>query len=104
MKKALTKNTEKLFYFFSGEKIIGPNPDLSGDCTNLRGNCTGLRGDCSYLSGDCTNLRGDCTDLSGDCSYLRGDCTDLSGDLDKCEITSEERQKGVNVEDLVAKE
>ena len=83
MKKALTKNTEKLFYFFSGEKIIGPNPDLSGDCTNLRG---------------------DCTDLSGDCSYLRGDCTDLSGDLDKCEITSEERQKGVNVEDLVAKE
>jgi hypothetical protein len=39
-------------------------------------------------------LRGDCTGLSGDCSGLRGD-------LDDCEITEEDREKGINIKDLV---
>ena len=39
--------------------------------------------------------------LSGNCTGLWGDCTGLSGDLDECEITDEERNKGIRLEELV---
>ena len=39
--------------------------------------------------------------LSGNCSGLSGDCTGLSGNLTDCEITNEDRNKGINIEDLV---
>ena len=64
----------------------------------MRAKLVELRG----LRGDCTGLRGDCSGLRGDCSGLRGDCTGLIGDLDACEITAEERRRGVDVRDLVA--
>jgi len=40
--------------------------------------------------------------LSGDVSGLRGDVSGLSGDIDDCELTDEDRQKGVDVKDLIA--
>ena len=42
------------------------------------------------------NLRGDVSWLTGDVSWL------LRGDVDKCEITSEDREKGVSISDLVS--
>ncbi|MFW6246881.1 MAG: hypothetical protein ACOC22_01755, partial [bacterium] len=60
----------------------------------LYGDCTGLRSDCLYLSGDCTGLYGNCTGL-------RGNCSDLRGDIDSCEISEEERKKGIDIKDLI---
>jgi len=74
---------------------------LWGECSNLIGDCSGLRGDCSGLRGDCSGLTGDCSELRGNCSNIFGDCSDLSGNIDCCEITDEERKKGVKIEDLV---
>ncbi len=62
MKKNLTK-TVPLYHIVGGKRINGPNP-------NMRGDCSGLRGYCSDLYGDCSGLRGDCSDLYGDCSGL----------------------------------
>ena len=39
--------------------------------------------------------------MSGDCSGLNGNCSGLRGDLTDCEITNEDRYKGINIEDLV---
>ena len=78
MKKML-RESKGLYYIKGGEIRIGAHNKLSGYCTELIGNCSGL---------------------SGNCSGLYGDCTGLSGDLDQCEITQEDRIKGININDL----
>jgi len=93
MKKALEKTTE-LFHYKDGKKVLGKHEDLRGNCSGLRGNCSGLSGDCSYLWGYCSDLRGNCSDLRGDCSGLRGN-------LDECDITEEDRKRGVNIQSLI---
>lgn len=90
MKKLLTKKTYVLYHYVDKTIVEGANPNMSG-------NCTELTGDCSWLIGNCSGLSGDCTELSGDCSGL-------SGDLDECEITDEDRVKGVDISDLVRKD
>jgi hypothetical protein len=40
--------------------------------------------------------------LTGDCTGLTGDCTGLEGDLDAAQLTPEDRQKGVEIEELIA--
>ena len=75
MKRKLIKTKNNLFYLKDGKEIEGRNNSMDGDCT-------GLRGDCSGLCGDCSGLR---------------------GDIDVCEITEEERKKGINIRDLVEK-
>ncbi len=47
-----------------------------------------------HLHGDCHGLRGDCSELSGNCSGLRGN-------LDECEISNEDRAKGIDIATLV---
>jgi hypothetical protein len=61
----------------------------------------GLTGDRSGLTDDYSGLRGDCSGLRGDCTGLYGDCTGLRGDLDKCEITAEDRKKGIDIQELI---
>ena len=56
---------------------------------NLTGDVSGLTGNVRWL------LRGDVSGLTGNVSGLRGD-------VDKCEITSEDREKGVSISDLVS--
>ncbi|MHA1353563.1 MAG: hypothetical protein ACTSR1_00125 [Candidatus Heimdallarchaeota archaeon] len=53
------------------------------------------------LFGDKSELIGDCSGLVGDCSELYGDCSGLEGDFDECEITDEDRNKGINIRDLI---
>ncbi len=53
------------------------------------------------LRGDCTRLIGNCSGLRGDVSGLRGGVSELRGDLDECEILEEDRQRGVNIHDLI---
>ena len=108
MKKALSRVTTKLYHYKGDIKVDGTNSDMSCNCTRLNGNCTGLSGDCSGLNGNCSGLygncsglSGNCSGLSGDCSGLRGDCTGLRGDLDECDITDEDRKKGIDIAELV---
>lgn len=44
---------------------------------------------------------GDLTGIWGDLTYVRGDLTDIRGDLDECELTDEERKKGIDINDLI---
>ncbi len=95
--------------------MTGDVSGLKGDCSNLRGyisnlrgyvsnlqgNCTCLTGDCTGLTGNCGELVGSCTFLKGNVSGLEGDCTDLEGDLDDCGITDEERENGIDINDLI---
>ena len=81
MKKTLTKNKYNLYHVKDGVKIEGVH--------------SGLRGDIS------DGLRGNVTGLSGDVSGLRGNVTGLSGNLDDCEITDEDRKKGIDVNELI---
>ena len=104
MKKALIKEGFKLYHYLNGEKIEGKDKYMTGDCSRLSGDCTELSGECSGLIGNCSGLRGDCTSLRGDCSGLIGDCSGLRGDLDYCDITADDREKGVNIIDLIKEE
>ena len=40
--------------------------------------------------------------LRGDVSGLTGDVSGLTGDVNECEITAEDREKGVSISDLVS--
>lgn len=38
--------------------------------------------------------------IEGKNNQMKGDCSELTGDLHNCEITEEEREKGINIKDL----
>jgi hypothetical protein len=98
MIRKLKKVIRKLYYFdFSGGQIEGKKQNMIGDCSGIWGDCTGLSGDCSELHGDCSKLIGNCSGIFGDCSGIRGN-------LDLCDITQDERKKGVHIHDLIQKE
>jgi hypothetical protein len=40
-------------------------------------------------------------DISGNLTGISGNLTGVRGDLDRCEITNEEREEGVDIEDLL---
>ena len=86
--KQINSMESALRYFdFEGKEIARGN--LRGNVSGLTGNVSGLRGDVSGLTGNVSGLR-------GNVSWL------LRGDVDKCEITSEDREKGVSISDLVS--
>ena len=74
MKKALERIKNELYYYKNNEKIIGIPSGLRGNVSGLTGNVSGLIGDVSGL---------------------------LTGDVNNCRITKREREKGVNIADLV---
>ena len=39
--------------------------------------------------------------ISGNVTGISGDVTGISGDVDECELTSENRKKGVKINDLI---
>ena len=110
MKKLLQKiTTTELYFRKNGVKQVvdGRNKDtypsgLTGDISGLTGDISGLTGDISGLTGNISELTGNISSrLTGNISGVYGDATNISGDLDECKITEEEREKGINIEDLV---
>ena len=119
MKKLLKKTDKKeLYYFRNGEKqivnradrstypegIVGKISDgLFGRISSgLTGNINGLHGNCSGLTGDCSGITGKInSEVYGDISGLYGYIGGITGDISDCELTDEEREKGVNIQDLV---
>ena len=63
MTKPLKRTATQLYHYANGERVVGPNPNMSGNCTGLSGNCTDLSGNCTDLRGDCTGLRGNLNDI-----------------------------------------
>ena len=62
---------------------------------------TGIRGDASNISGNVSGIYGDVSDISGNVSDICGNVSDICGDIDDCDITDNDRAKGVNITDLV---
>ena len=95
MKKLLTGlDASDIFYFQSGVRIEGAPPCVRGDLSHIRGDLTFVCGDLTHICGDLTFVRGDLTGVRGDLTFVRGD-------LDKCEITQEDRAKGIRIEELI---
>ena len=89
MKKELTYQQSKEIYYFDdkgNKKII----DREKKETYPNG-----------LSGDISGLYGNISELSGNISGLSGNCTNISGDLDECELTEDDRKKGVDIRELI---
>ena len=104
MKKALRKQTiNRLTGMHDG--ITGViSPELRGDITGLRGNISGLMGNITGLRGDISpELRGEISpELRGYITGLRGEISpDLRGNIDDCELTPDDRKKGVDIKDLI---
>lgn len=94
MKKELAKITREMYYYDGGIKIMGVPEGITGDLTGIRGDLTCIRGNFTDITGDISGIRGDLT-------RIRGDLTGITGDLDDCEITEDDRVKGINIMDLV---
>ena len=73
MKKALKYARKSIYYYSDGRRIEGIH-------SRIRGNVSGI---------------------SGDVSGIRGEVSGISGDVDLCEISEDERKRGVAIEDLV---
>ena len=73
MKKSLTRTPNKTYYYEDSERIEGVPKDITGDLSGVTGNLSGISGN-----------------LSG-----------ISGNLDDCDITDEEREKGIDINELI---
>ena len=80
MKKKLKKTDSIIYHYKDGKRIKGVPEGISGDLSGVSGNLTGI---------------------SGDLTGVRGDLLGVRGDLDECEITQEDRKRGIDVEDLI---
>ena len=87
MKKSLTRTPNKTYYYEDNVRIEGVPIDISGDLSNISGNLTGASG----------NLTG----VHGDLTGIYGDLTGVHGNLDDCDITKEEREKGIDINELI---
>ena len=94
MKKMLNFEKKETWYFVDGKRITGIHDNIWGNVSGITGNVTGITGDLSGITGNVSGIRADVTGI-------RGDVTDISGDVDACEITSDERKKGIDIKDLI---
>ena len=46
-------------------------------------------------------ITGNHAGIWGDLTGIRGDLTGITGNLDSCEITAEDRKKGINISELI---
>ena len=49
-------------------------------------------------------VEGSPTGMRGNLGGVRGDLTGVSGDLDDCKITAADRERGIDIEDLIRTE
>lgn len=94
MKKALKIETT-IYHIKDGVRIEGAPEGVTGNLSNIRGDLSGVTGNLSGITGDLYGIRGNLTGITGN-------LTGISGDIDDCEITDEERAKGVHIEQLIA--
>lgn len=101
MKAALSKKSAPpmddamVWHYFGGVKVSGVPKGICGDLSGICGNL-------SDITGDLSGVRGDLTDIWGDLSGVRGNLSGITGNLDDCEISEEDRRKGIKVRELVS--
>ena len=82
MNKSLIKiNNNELYFYRDGVKHVVKRNDNTTYPTGLYGNIS--------------------SELYGDISGLYGDCANIKGNLNDCELSDENREKGININDLV---
>ncbi len=94
MKAALSLVKSELYHVVGGKKVLGPPSGVWGDLTGVWGDLTGVRG-------DLTGVRGDLTGVWGDLTGVRGNLAGVRGDLSDCEITDEDRARGIDIATLI---
>lgn len=95
MKRTLKRIEQNIYYIKDGVRVHGAPPTVCGNLAYISGDLSDIRGDLSGVSGNLSGVSGNLTDISGD-------LTDISGNIDDCEITDQEREAGISVEDLIA--
>jgi len=83
-------NTSKIWHYDNaGIQYNGIHFDISGDV--------------SGISGDVSDIWGDVSNISGNVSGISGNVSGISGDLDDCNISKNERDKGIRIDFLIRK-
>ncbi len=81
MKKKLTRVKSEIYHFDKdGKKIVGAHSNISGNVSGIYGDVSGIRGDVSGIYGDVSGIR---------------------GNVDDCEITEEDRKRGIDISELI---
>ena len=106
MKKALTNQIKEIYYYNNNKKVIIDRNDKTTYLSRLWGEInSGLRGEInSGLWGDISGLWGEInSELRGDISGLWGEITKIIGNIDDCQLTDEDRKKGIDITQLIKK-
>ena len=101
MLKKLQRKSSTIFHFVDGKRIEGAPPDVCGNLSGVSGDLSGVRGNLSGVSGDLTDVSGSLSGVSGNLSGVSGNLSGVSGDLDECKISDDDREKGIDIEDLI---
>ena len=88
MKKLLKKENKEIYYYKNDIKIIIDRNNISTYPSELSGNIS-------------SGLYGNISRLYGNISGIYGNISGISGNIDNCEITDEERKKGIDINDLI---
>ena len=81
--------------------VSGYLSGVSGDISGVRGDLSGVSGDLSGVSGNLSGVRGNLSGVRGDLSGVSGYLSGVRGNLDDCEITDADRERGVQIADLI---
>ena len=81
--------------------ICGDVTGIRGDISDLYGDVSGIIGNVSGIIGNVSGIRGNVSGIRGDVSCINGDVSGIRGNLDKCNITDDEREKGIDINDLI---
>lgn len=89
MERKLTRVQTRIYHYdVNGKRVDGTHD-------RIWGNVFGISGDVSGISGDVFGIRGNVTGIIGD-------ATGISGDLGACNITDEDRKRGISISELIA--
>ena len=80
MKKTLTRTTDETYYYEDSVRIEGVPKGITGNLSGVRGNLS---------------------DITGNLSGINGNLSGVTGNLDDCDITKEEREKGIDIRELI---
>ena len=81
--KRMLKRKVGIYYWENNKKTIGKSKSIFGDVSGIFGNVS---------------------DIFGNVSGIFGDVSGIFGDVDDCEITTEERERGIKITELIKDE
>ena len=87
MLKNLVKIEFKIYHIVNGVRIDGAHNSIWGDVSGIEGDVSGIEGNVSGIEGDVSGIRGN---VSG-----------IEGNVASCEITEEERKRGIDIKELI---